>query len=529
MKSRTAFLLIYGLVLGLACITRLLNLDTRPMHGDEAVHAIKFGSLLEQGSYTYDPDEYHGPTLNYLSLIPAWLSGASMLTEIDEQHLRVVPALCGIATIMMLLLVCQAAGWEATVLSALLVAISPAMVFYSRYYIQEMLLVCFAFGLIVSCFRYLHAPHLLWAIFAGIFLGLMHATKETFVIYLASIFVAAAFSWQHSKTSPGEIIKRFPKAIRLHIVAALVAAFLVSILFFSSLFSNPHGIIDSITTFNAYFSRASIDGQHIHPWFTYLQWLFFFKQGPDVTFAETAILPFAIAGIMLLFFSKNPISSFWYFMAVYSITQLIIFSIIPYKTPWNAIGALHGLLLIAGFGMHGIYQKLTSKHAKFAWGLISALAITYLGWTSRQINGRHVVDAQHNPYLYAHPTMDIFAISERIHAFALQSEDSTNVYIQVAASGSDYWPLPWYLRDLPNIGWWDHLDETVPTAPIAIISPDLEKNLTKRLYELPPPGQRPLYVPFFEKQWWLRPGITLNGYATKEIWDRFYQTTQEIK
>ena len=46
MKSRTAFLLIYGLVLGLACITRLLNLDTRPMHGDEAVHAIKFGSLL---------------------------------------------------------------------------------------------------------------------------------------------------------------------------------------------------------------------------------------------------------------------------------------------------------------------------------------------------------------------------------------------------------------------------------------------------------------------------------------------------
>ena len=72
MKSLTAFLLIYGLVLGLACITRLLNLDTRPMHGDEAVHAIKFGSLLEQGSYTYDPDEYHGPTLNYLSLIPAW-------------------------------------------------------------------------------------------------------------------------------------------------------------------------------------------------------------------------------------------------------------------------------------------------------------------------------------------------------------------------------------------------------------------------------------------------------------------------
>jgi len=42
----------------------------RPMHGDETVHAIKFGELLEQGSYKYNPIEFHGPTLNYLSLIP---------------------------------------------------------------------------------------------------------------------------------------------------------------------------------------------------------------------------------------------------------------------------------------------------------------------------------------------------------------------------------------------------------------------------------------------------------------------------
>ena len=43
------------------------------MHADEAVHADKFGTLLEEGHYAYDSSEYHGPTLYYLTLPSAWL------------------------------------------------------------------------------------------------------------------------------------------------------------------------------------------------------------------------------------------------------------------------------------------------------------------------------------------------------------------------------------------------------------------------------------------------------------------------
>ncbi len=67
-----------------ALALRLPRLDQRPMHTDEAVHAVKFGSLLEKGHYRYDPHEYHGPTLNYLTLIPAWLSSARKLPDISE-------------------------------------------------------------------------------------------------------------------------------------------------------------------------------------------------------------------------------------------------------------------------------------------------------------------------------------------------------------------------------------------------------------------------------------------------------------
>ena len=81
---------------------RLPQLTQRPMHTDEAVHAIKFGSLLEQGDYKYDKHEYHGPTLNYFTLIPAWIQSSQKLSEINETTLRIVPVFFGLMHILLL-------------------------------------------------------------------------------------------------------------------------------------------------------------------------------------------------------------------------------------------------------------------------------------------------------------------------------------------------------------------------------------------------------------------------------------------
>ena len=66
-KFIRVFVIIALMVVALAF--RLPMLNNRPMHTDEAVNAIKFGTLLEQNRYEYDPGDYHGPTLNYLTLI----------------------------------------------------------------------------------------------------------------------------------------------------------------------------------------------------------------------------------------------------------------------------------------------------------------------------------------------------------------------------------------------------------------------------------------------------------------------------
>ena len=98
-----------------AIALRLPLLEQRPMHGDEAVHAEKFRLLLEEDFYRYDRYEYHGPTLNYLTLIPAWLGSAEKLTEVSEFTLRIVPVFFGVLLVLLLLLLADGLGRSAAV------------------------------------------------------------------------------------------------------------------------------------------------------------------------------------------------------------------------------------------------------------------------------------------------------------------------------------------------------------------------------------------------------------------------------
>jgi predicted membrane-bound mannosyltransferase len=80
----------------LAFLFRFPLLAQRPMHCDEAFHADKFGTLLEQGSYEYSTVDYHGPTLYYMSLASAKIHGTVRYADLSETTLRVVPAATGL-------------------------------------------------------------------------------------------------------------------------------------------------------------------------------------------------------------------------------------------------------------------------------------------------------------------------------------------------------------------------------------------------------------------------------------------------
>src|SRR5208282_4844451 len=161
-RARMLYAVAMLATLALAAAFRLPQLAQRPMHADEANQAVKAGRLYATGKYEYDTTDHHGPSLYWLTLPSLWISGAKDLASSHEVAYRIVPVIFGLGLIALLGFLSNGLGRMAVVAAALLTAISPAMVFFSRYYIQEALLVFFA-GAALGCgWQYVRSRHLGW-------------------------------------------------------------------------------------------------------------------------------------------------------------------------------------------------------------------------------------------------------------------------------------------------------------------------------------------------------------------------------
>ncbi len=507
-----------------ALVLRLPRLAQRPMHGDEAIHAVKFGELLEQGVYTYDPNDYHGPTLNYLTLIPAWLTSAHKLAEINEFTVRIVPVFFGALLVLLVLLLADGLSPAAAIYAAFLTTVSPAMVFYSRYYIQEMLLVCFSFGVIVFGYQYTRSKHITCAILTGIFAGLMHATKETCIIAFGSMFLAllVVLLMQRRK----DAVKDFHGSLRIpHIIAGLAAAVIVSVLFYSSFFTNPRGILDSLGTYTTYFNRAGNNSLHIHPWYYYLKMLIYSRYDGGPIWTEALIVVLAVIGFAAAIMRKGTSfadAGLIRFIAFYTLIMTVAYSAVPYKTPWCLLGFLHGMILLACVGAVVLLRLIANKQLRVAVILLLSAASAHLVWQSYLNNYKYYADST-NPYVYAHPTTEVFTIVDKIEYYAEADPNGHRMDIDVICPGHDYWPLPWYLRSFSHVHYRDKVSDELP-APLVIASEAVKNDLRKKFYdESIPFEQRHLYMYMFESPpyyyVWLRPNVKLLGFVRKDLWD----------
>jgi len=201
-KSRFLFVAIFLAVGAGALAFRLPLLGRRPMHADEAVQARIFRDLWQEGRYVYRPEEFHGPTLPYATLPSAWLGDAETFAETTEATNRIVPVLFGVGMVLLVWLLADGLGRPAAVCAAVLLAVSPAMVFYSRYYIHETLLVFFTLAAIGFGWRWVRTGRLAWCLGCGACVGLMQATKETAVIAYAAAALGVVLTWLSRGLSP---------------------------------------------------------------------------------------------------------------------------------------------------------------------------------------------------------------------------------------------------------------------------------------------------------------------------------------
>lgn len=516
MKPRRWFWLVL-LTVAVAGSLRLPRLSKRPLHTDEAVHAWKLGvDLMESGRYEYDPHEYHGPTLNAFTLPIAWLRGQASHQTLDEVTLRLVPALFGIGLVLLPLLFYDGLGIRGTGLAMFFTALSPAFVFYSRYYIQEVLLVFFTLAFLGCLWRYIRSMHWGWLILTGISAGLMHATKETCIISFGSVVLAGGILFW---------LERPQLNIRLrwwHPVLVLGVALGVSELLFSWFFTHPRGIVDSFATYAIYFNRAGQGEGHTHPWYYYLDLLTWIEGFEWPGWNEDYTVVVAALGMGYAFFKRDwPGGNLLLvrFLALYTFLMTTVYSALPYKTPWSMLGCLSGMLLLAAVGTDAFLRTLTQRWEKIAvscfvllFGLLSPLIQSVL------LNFKYETD-QTNPYVYAHTHRDIFRVCDTLRQYATFPGDPEPL-IQVVCPQGDCWPLPWYLRDLSNIGYPPQLEAMDPVGDVVVTQPNLKEALHTTIYERGVPGERELYMAILPEGTQLRHGVELLAYARMSLWEK---------
>ena len=508
-RAGVGALVALALTAGLAL--RLARLDVRPMHHDEANQAVKFGALLERAEYRYDSHDHHGPTLYYLSLPFAWLRGQTTLASLDERTLRGVTALFGAGTILLLLLLSPGIGRPAVAASAVLLALSPAMVFYSRMYIQESLFACFSLAFAIALGRLVTEGALKWSVLAGVAAGLAVASKETSAIMLPAAFTACAVAWW----SLGN--RRFVQLAggrwQTAGLVGLAAAASVGALFYSSFFANPAGVLDPLRAAGTYVDRAVDPAAHVQPWHYYLALLTWSSSG-GLKWTEGLVVALAAIGAVSALpraASKDQEHTFWArYLTGYVVIATAIFSAIPYKTPWNLLPFYIGAIVLAGIGFSTLVHATAARSMRAALMAVLAIASCHLGWQAWRASVTYSSD-QRNPYVYAHTVPDAVRMATRIRDLAALHPDGARMQVSVIAPPHEQWPLPWYLRAMPNVGYWSAPgDQAAVRSPVIVAATDYTEGLDEALGE-----------PYVSEFFGLRPEVLLALYIDRGLWERF--------
>ncbi|HEY8184472.1 MAG TPA: flippase activity-associated protein Agl23 [Pyrinomonadaceae bacterium] len=553
-SERTWFIACAAILL-VAAFLRFYDLNLVPLHHDEGVNGNFLVHLVREGSYHYDPANYHGPTLYYFAAIFPWILRLLIGPHTQDKYglstvaIRCVPALFGMATIILVLTLRRKLGTIATLSAALLLAVSPGAVYLSRYFIHETLFVFFTLGLAIALFKFLEDAHPLYLILAALSAALLFATKETAIISAAVLVIALVLTrvyrslWERAlsgrrgrKTKSRsfleedsdyflKFIERLggPGTLAISSSVALVIFIAVNVLFYSSFFTNyPQGVYDSLKTFQ-FWTKTGKEA-HVHPFVTYIWWLLL---------QESPLLILGAIGAMLVVL--KPSKSFALFSALWAFGLIAAYSLIAYKTPWLSLNFIVPLALIGGYAIEVFYEELGNwEVTKLGrWSAIAGILLLAIGplpgvmrfFDQQEIDWKTFVpgyqtvdlnfinydnDNRYYVYVYAHTRREMLKMVDQINQLAQRTHEGTETGITIVSP--DYWPLPWYLRDYKRVGYFGHMSAS--TEPIIIARQDqaaeVQTTFGERYQQIHsgfnPTGTFPL-----------RPGVDLLLYTRREL------------
>ncbi len=201
-------------VIILGAVLRFWQLGERPLHHDESLHGYFSLQLLHNNienwalclnpatngaCYRYDP-LLHGPFQFHAIAIVYAISQALGAPDhgVNTTTVRIAAALAGIAIVGLPFFIRDYIGKVGAWLACFLLAVSPSMVYYSRFAREDIYMACFTLLLVVAVARYMRTRKTSWFITVAVAFTLAYATKEaTFlVIAVFGSFLGALIVWE---------------------------------------------------------------------------------------------------------------------------------------------------------------------------------------------------------------------------------------------------------------------------------------------------------------------------------------------
>ena len=394
--------------------------DFKVLHHDEAIHAWFSYELLTKGIYQYDPT-YHGPLLYYLA------AGAFRIFGDSDIVARMLPALFGSAIILLIYGI-HKTGWLSrnhTIWAAIFFALSPNMVYFSRFLRHDIFQLFFTILLLLSILLYLERKQSIWAVLAGFSAACGLCLKEDMPI---AILVFGLFFTVLITKGLVSLPKNWKKDGFYAILIAAVTGFIL----YSSFFAYPAMFIEAPLKAIEHWTSVHDQCRLCGPPYWYLL-MFILYEVPLLLLALYAVIQWIWKDKGFSAIRRNdedcrePISEssktslFMLLAVLWTITTVAFYGYVGEKVPWLLIHQLFPVILLASFKIEG--KKI---FAGIITGVFLLIMTLHLCFTPVDIN---------EPIVQVQNSEDVREIMKLIDA-----ADT------VVIASNTYWPLPWYYR-----------------------------------------------------------------------------------
>ena len=200
----------WGVVL-LGAFLRFWGLGDKPLHHDESLHAYFSLQLMQQNwaacfnqtpgysCYTYDPllhgpFQFHAIALVYKisQLLGVYDHGVNTFT------VRIPAATLGTVIVGLPYFLRDYLGKFGAWIACFLLAVSPSLVYFSRFAREDIYMACFTLLMVVAAARYVRSRKVGWIVIGGAAFALAYATKEATFLTIAIFgsFMGGLLAWE---------------------------------------------------------------------------------------------------------------------------------------------------------------------------------------------------------------------------------------------------------------------------------------------------------------------------------------------